>query len=481
MANDTTTSPPASRKRRWVDWLVPRKGRWRWALLRLTVVAALLILFRFEVLAWVLAAHNFAWQKITRTPENNAGDVALMARLRGPGVRMLIRVNVLAALADVTDPEMLPTLLDVARLHPNPEVRVWALRGLRNFWDENIFATFESALAGNEPRVRKAAAEGLGALGDTRHKAILERAIALEKDPAVKATTARAVATLPPAPAAEPAAATQGKVKVAAVQFMSEFGAPELNRRRLETYVRQAAAHGAKIVVLPETAITGYMSYDLKITWRDGDRPLSSGLRGVAASVHAETASGPSVEAFCNLAGELGIYLTIPFLEVAPATGKFYNTIVLAGPDGKALLHYRKLNPWPFAERGWASEGDRGLQFTDTPYGRLALLICYDINFEPPRLKQDKVDTLLYCIAWVDRARSPWFQARLPRIAQENDLNIIGANWTVPKEPDWHGYGQSCILDRTGRALARVSRDIGEEIIYAELPLPAPKEKDGDR
>ena len=50
--------------------------------------------------------------------------------------------------------------------------------------------------------------------------------------------------------------------------------------------------------------------------------------------------------------------------------------------------------------------------------------------------------------------------------------NIIGANLTVPAEPSWHGYGQTLILDRTGAALASVSKDIGEEIIYAEIHVP---------
>ena len=133
---------------------------------------------------------------------------------------------------------------------------------------------------------------------------------------------------------------------------------------------------------------------------------------------------------------------------------------------GPAGPYWRNV-PWS----GWAAAGNRGLQFIDTPYGRLGLLICYDIHFEPPRLKKAKVDVLLYSICWVDRERSPWFHADLPRIAQENDIHIVGANWTVPQAPNWHGYGQSVIIERTGRVLAKATRDLGEEIVYAELPI----------
>lgn len=262
-------------------------------------------------------------------------------------------------------------------------------------------------------------------------------------------------------------------VKVAAVQFVSEMGRPERNRKRLEVFVRQAAQNGAKIVVLPETSITGYMTCDLRTTWQVVDRTVTNGLRGISPAKVAETVPGPSTRAFGKLAKELGIYLTIPLVEVDRKSGRYFNTVVLVGPDGALLLHYRKLNPWPYAERGWAERGDRGHAYVDTPYGRLALLICYDINFEPPHLRRSQVDILLYLIAWVEGADSTWFRKELPQIARENNMSIIGANWTVPEKPDWHGYGQSLIIARTGQVLARVKHDLEEEIIYADLPVTA--------
>ena len=83
------------------------------------------------------------------------------------------------------------------------------------------------------------------------------------------------------------------------------------------------------------------------------------------------------------------------------------------------------------------------------------------------------VDHLLYSIAWVDNQNSLWFSENLPAIAKQNNLNIIGANWTVPQDstPDWHGYGKSLIIDRNGEILAKTDRDIGEKIIYAELAI----------
>ena len=146
---------------------------------------------------------------------------------------------------------------------------------------------------------------------------------------------------------------------------------------------------------------------------------MSAGLEGISPKTVAESVPGESTKAFGALAKELGIYLTVPIVEFDAKQDKHFNTLVLVDPDGHVALHYRKLNPWPWAERGWASRGDRGQQFIDTPYGRLGLLICFDINFEPPRLRQNKVDLLLYAIAWVDDADSSWFAHELPEIARK--------------------------------------------------------------
>lgn len=266
----------------------------------------------------------------------------------------------------------------------------------------------------------------------------------------------------------EPAAT----VRVAAVQFISLWAKPAENRKALEPLVREAAKNGAKIVVLPETAITAYMSHDIRLTWHMDGWRMTRGLQGLSPKGYAETVPGESTRAFGELAKELGIYLTVPLVEFDPKQEKFFNTLVLMDPAGQIALHYRKLNPWPWAERGWASPGDRGHQFLDTPYGRLGLLICYDINSEPPKLKANHVDHLLYAIAWVDDPDSTWFTKELPEIAKKANVNIIGANWSVPDQPGWHGYGKSLILLRNGEAAARVKNDLGNEIIYADLPIP---------
>ncbi len=264
--------------------------------------------------------------------------------------------------------------------------------------------------------------------------------------------------------------------RAAAVQAASEFGDPAANRASLTRLVRQAAQSGARVVVLPETAIPGYLTTDLRTAWQVGAREMTPGLTGADPGPVAETVPGPSTRHFAALARELGIYLTVPLLEVEARTGEHFNTLVLVGPEGSVLAHYRKLDPWWWAERGWATEGNLGRPVADTPFGRFGLLICYDIHAQAREMARLRIDALLYAIAWVDKEDSDWFGARLPARAREHGYAIVAANWTLPRgtePPAWHGYGQSRILGADGAILARAPDDIGEAIVFAELPLPA--------
>lgn len=74
----------------------------------------------------------------------------------------------------------------------------------------------------------------------------------------------------------ETAPASARTVKVAAIQCSSDLGAVTRNRAKLTALVEEAARNGAKIVVLPEAAVTGFLSQDLRTNWALPGRPLAS-------------------------------------------------------------------------------------------------------------------------------------------------------------------------------------------------------------
>jgi len=272
------------------------------------------------------------------------------------------------------------------------------------------------------------------------------------------------------------------KVKVAAVQCSSDLGAVAANREKLTTLVREAAQNGARIIVLPETSVTGYLSQDLKTNWHVPGWPISPNFQGKDPRGFAETVPGESTEHFAKLAKELGVYLTVPLLEVeAGADGKprednpkYYNTVCLAAPSGKIVAHYRKLTPWPYPEQSWATPGDRGVATYDTEFGRVGLAICYDIHTILDEYRGDDLWALLYPIAWVDGEHpADWFWHTLPQRVAKFDHWVIGANWSVDAKQQWRGYGFSTILSPRGEVVATAKSLHGSEIVYAEIPTAA--------
>src|SRR6516164_2769390 len=73
-------------------------------------------------------------------------------------------------------------------------------------------------------------------------------------------------------------------VKVAAIQCSSALGDVTNNIRKLTALVKEAAANGAKIVVMPEAAVTGYLSQDLHTNWCLSGKPIEGAFTGMSPS-----------------------------------------------------------------------------------------------------------------------------------------------------------------------------------------------------
>jgi predicted amidohydrolase len=151
------------------------------------------------------------------------------------------------------------------------------------------------------------------------------------------------------------------------------------------------------------------------------------------------------------------------------AAPSYFNTVCLVSPKGEIAAHYRKLTPWPFPEKSWASPGDRGAQTYDTEYGRVGLAICYDIHTILEKYKPHHIWALLYPIAWVDDNTPDWFWYQLPARVSKFGHYVIGANWSVDSKQSWSGYGFSEILSPTGDILASSHKLYGSDIIYATI------------
>jgi len=158
-----------------------------------------------------------------------------------------------------------------------------------------------------------------------------------------------------PVPGGGGSSGLRSALTVAAVQLRAEPGEIATNLAHAGELVSQATERGARLILLPELTPGGYvLTEDL---WRS-----------------AETMKGQSVSWLRATANRLGVYLGMSFLEAEGSD--FYNSFVLATPDGEIAGRVRK-NPPASAEAYFYRGGDDP-QFIDTPIGRLGVSICYE-------------------------------------------------------------------------------------------------------
>jgi predicted amidohydrolase len=189
-------------------------------------------------------------------------------------------------------------------------------------------------------------------------------------------------------------------VNVAAIQFSSELCETEKNIQKATELLEEAAKKGTKIAVLPEACINGYVSQDMKTNWRIKGRPIEKQfINELDLDGFGETVPGKATDHFCNLSKKLKMYIAIPIIEVETEQEqkereskkeayssyfknigpKYYNTLCLSSPEGKLVGHYRKIFPWWYPEKSWASSGQIPVTF-DTEYGRVGFAVCFDIH-----------------------------------------------------------------------------------------------------
>ena len=253
------------------------------------------------------------------------------------------------------------------------------------------------------------------------------------------------------APAAE---ASFMQYRVAAIQYEPALGEKERNVTDLLRLTEEAAQHGARLIVHPEMASTGYC-------W----------LSREEIAPFVETLPGPTTDRFSHLAARYDCYIATSLPEVDPATNVYYNSLALIGPAG-LLGVYRKVHSY-ISEPRWARDGDLGFPVWDTPLGRLGGVICQDASFfEATRLLALRgADVLLFPTNWLDeKCPNNWWMAR----AFENGCYFIAAD-RYGLERGVQFSGGSCIIDPDGAIQAYL--DAGEGIVYGDVDLRRSRDK----
>jgi len=261
-------------------------------------------------------------------------------------------------------------------------------------------------------------------------------------------------------------------LKVALVQDRDR-GSVDANLERIEARVAEAAAAGAKLVLLQELHNGAYFCQTQDV--REFDR--------------AEPIPGPSSERLSRLAARHGVVLVSSLFE-RRAAGLYHNTAVVFDADGRVAGRYRKMHipdDPGFMEKFYFTPGDLGFEPIDTAVGRLGVLVCWDQWYpEAARLMSlAGAELLLYptAIGWDPRdeeaekrrQQEAWVVSQRGH-AVANGVPVLSCN-RVGFEADPSGagagiqfWGTSFVAGPQGEFLARAS-DHDDELLLADVDL----------
>lgn len=237
-------------------------------------------------------------------------------------------------------------------------------------------------------------------------------------------------------------------LKIAGAQIDVAFADRARNLHRIADATAEAARAGARLVVFPECAVTGYCFDSLE-----------------EARAVAEPLAGPSVERLTKIARSNDCHVVAGMLEVD--SPRVFNACVLVSPEG-LVGGYRKLHLPMLGVDRFTTPGDRPPQVWQAGGVRVGMNICYDGGFpETARVMAlDGAELIVLPTNWPPAAECMASYAVNTR-AMENHVYYMSVN-RVGEERGFRFIGASRICDPTGSTLAAADHD-REAILYAEI------------
>ncbi len=205
--------------------------------------------------------------------------------------------------------------------------------------------------------------------------------------------------------------------------------------------IKRALQVKADLVILPELFNTGFYEHGLKSV-RELDEEL---------------------EIILKLSREREIVIVA---GVAEKSDGFYNSAVVVH-HGEIIGIYRKNFLFPLTrEKELFKPGDK-LEVFDTPFGKLGIIICYEVRFpELAKRLMKKGAEIIAVPAEFPKQRIEHWKTLLRARAIENQLFVAGVNCV---EGDLDYGGNSMLIDPEGRILAEGGSY--QEILMCDIDL----------
>lgn len=237
-------------------------------------------------------------------------------------------------------------------------------------------------------------------------------------------------------------------MKIAAVQMDVRLADIPHNVGRMQEFMRQTTAGGAKLTIFPECAATGYCFTSL-----------------AEGREYGEPVPGQATEAMTAACRETNSFAVFGMLE--SEGDRLYNAAVLVGPTG-VLGVYRKVHlPWLGIDM-FTTPGERPFEVQEIGGVHVGMNICYDSGFpEASRcLMLAGADLIVLPTNWPPGAECMAEHA-IPTRAMENAVYFAAVN-RVGTERGFRFIGRSSICAPNGDVLAIASAS-EEQVLYADV------------
>jgi nitrilase len=248
-------------------------------------------------------------------------------------------------------------------------------------------------------------------------------------------------------------------VRVAVVQASPVPMDSSATAKKTCRLIHDAAAEGAKLILLPEAFIPFYpfrLSFGLSM----GNRTAEGRKLWSRYWNNAVTVPGPVTEIVGKAAKAAKAFVALGVVErdSTYSGGTLFCTLLYFGPDGRLLGKHRKLKPTAQERVLWGEGDGSTLPVFDTGFGRIGGLICWENYMPLARFAMYAKGIDIYLAPTAD-SRSSW-QATIQHVACEGRCFVLSCcqyltKSMLPHDPEIQAEleGAPEVLSRGGSAI----------------------------
>ncbi|OFY98830.1 MAG: hypothetical protein A2070_03575 [Bdellovibrionales bacterium GWC1_52_8] len=215
------------------------------------------------------------------------------------------------------------------------------------------------------------------------------------------------------------------------------------NLEKIEDYIDDAEDQGAKILVFPEMALTGFCMDPHAAALELG----SAELKRLAAMTRGKQ--------------------VMVFIGAAIKQGSRYTNECLIIRNGEVVASYAKMNLFTVTdEHKYYEPGDQMITVSYEGY-QITPLICFDTRFTKPFVKgaEAGTDAFIVMASWPDTQSAQW-KTLLSARAMDTQAFVIGVN-RIGSGGGLSFAGECMVVAPSGKAMLEYSSD--EKLIFLDV------------